>query len=203
MDYENIRSDCSLTSLYFVVFDESGLIKPKIKVNKDILYAMFAILFVVVLLYWFFPVIASSDVIYFEEVGVGVEKVVNGQNGIYRSIYPPLASLYFFVVHKSFATFSFAKTWAICLVLWLTGVCVYARWRLGSRDLWLFTVSIIITAFLLHPAVVFSRYDLIMVVPLFLGWRAYSYGRYGDSAFFLSVEMKLLGLRIGFLNFFY
>lgn len=138
-----------------------------------------------VTLIWFFPTLAeSTDMHYFETLGREVISSPGAELSTIRNSYPPLFVAWLALV-SAWPAIPFAAAWLISFYLLVSAVALFAAWCLAPADRWSFLAALLIAAPVLGIGVLFSRYDYMVALFLFLSWRTHRQRFYFASSAFL------------------
>lgn len=109
-----------------------------------------------------------------------------------NGVYPPLATLLFFLINTLPSTF--AEGWILFLGLALLLTLFYTHKYLDEKNTYAVPAIAILSIFLLGFQITMARYDVLILLLMFLTWKAFEKKRFRDSAIFLTVAggLKLL-----------
>ncbi len=112
------------------------------------------------------------------------------------SEYPPLATLTFVMADRLTGELPFHAAWLVFLTLAVLAALAYAfRDASGQDALWL-TVSLLGSVVFLGQEVTFARFDLLLLLALFLCAAAFRRGQYGLSGAYLAAAAGLKAVPI-------
>src|SRR3989338_547819 len=133
----------------------------------------------------------SNDIGVFQKIAESVSSVRAHPGETVQSEYPPLATSLFFVAKQVNIGMEFAAVWAFLLVLLFAVVWCISAFFCDPFDALLLPVGAIITLGLMGAEVFFPRYDLFVLLALFLAWRGHKRGLYALSGASLVVAVAL------------
>lgn len=140
---------------------------------------------------WFFPSISGSqDIGVYRGIGAMAAKHNAGEQILLRSEYPPLMSVIFFGLFTNPFHGSFAVVWLIFLLVCLGGAGAYL-WKISREEAARFFLATLLSIFLLGQTVFFARNDILVMIPLYLSWRAHRHNRPASGSFFLIIAGAL------------
>ncbi|ALM09453.1 MAG TPA: hypothetical protein DEB30_05700 [Candidatus Peribacter riflensis] len=140
---------------------------------------------------WFLPSIRSTqDIGVYRGIGEMASKQIAGEQVELRSEYPPLMTTIFWGMLNSPWHDSFASAWLLFLFLALAGAGLYL-WFIAREEAAIFLLATVLSIFLLGQAVFFARNDMLVMIPLYLSWRAHIRKLPASGAFFLIIAGAL------------
>lgn len=136
--------------------------------------------------------VMDSDMHVQQEVARSMIKVQETGEGTIRSGYPFLANLFFYAVEKNPLPFSNAQSWTISLLFALMITVLILHFLFRSSDTRWILPAITITTVLVHPVLLFARFDVLIMLVLLLLWNAQERSMYRASGalFVLAVFLK-------------
>lgn len=125
----------------------------------------------------------SPDIAYYTSVANMVRHAQLAGTDI-LSGYPPLASALFFSVYANILSLPFEYAWGFTMLL-VVVLCVlyFAGHEIQSGLSWL-GISLVIIGSLMSGELLFARFDIFVMILLFLTWRTFERTKYSHSAFF-------------------
>ncbi|MDP7247300.1 MAG: glycosyltransferase family 87 protein [Candidatus Peribacteraceae bacterium] len=138
-----------------------------------------AIAFLAILTTYFPYVQFSNDIDVFEKIAGSVG----------TSEYPPLASSLFYAL--SLPGFSFETAWLIFLGLMMIGAALYAYRFCKTEDASILIIATFVSIYLIGVHYSVARFDIVVMLLIFMSWRASLNDRWKDSGFFLILASAL------------
>ncbi len=131
-----------------------------------------------------------QDVSRYASIASNIRDAAAGTDLQIRSEYPPFTSALFYAV-DAVPGVSFAYAWIGFLVLALGLTAAYTYAFLERRDAVFLLTACVALPLLLSKELTFARYDILVMFPLFLAWKAHQRERYADSAAFLVLAASI------------
>lgn len=126
----------------------------------------------------------SDDLVLYRKIGAHVAAAPSDR--LLKSEYPPLGSAVFSVVVR-LPLEPFAVAWIVCIFLGIGLAMMYAAYRLEPWDMLGIPGSVLASVVFLGPVLHFARYDIFVLLLLYLAWRSHACGHVRDSGIFITV----------------
>lgn len=144
--------------------------------------------------YRLFPSVeGAGDVSIYRDISVRVTQALSGEIQSINSEYPPLATALFAIVGKvaSLAFWSFPAAWVSVIAGMILSSILYCWIAFSRRDALLLSTVALFALPLLSAELVLGRFDVYVMLTLFLSWRAHVAGKYRSCAAFLTFAIAL------------
>ncbi len=118
-----------------------------------------------------------------------------GQNALaeepkFESEYPPFISAMFALMSMGDQE-NFTRLWIALLCIWALSIAVYGTWVLHDSIATGFPLLLAFSVLLLGPTIAFARFDILVLLALFLAWRTYEKGRMSASGAWLALAVAI------------
>lgn len=140
----------------------------KYAMNRQLLLSLACIAVLVLLFTDALPMLTTSDMSTFKDIAQNVDAFTMQQTREFLNYYPPLATVYFWLIAHNPLHLSFPMAWGVgllgctLLTMLIAGVFLRDRWVR-----WLLP-AILVSTVLLHPQLLFERFDLLVMLLLYL-----------------------------------
>ncbi len=134
---------------------------------------------------------AGGDLPYYSGVGTRMLQASQGSAVHIDSEYPFLANMFSMLVQANIFHVSFVGSWAIGLAAaTIMTIMFFVGWLTSEKAHWILP-SIVITALLFHPLLLFGRFDMLVGLALLLLWKSHTHGMHRNAGLLLVVAIFL------------
>ncbi len=140
---------------------------------------------------------SGNDMRVYREIG----RNVMAEEPSFKSEYPPLMSATFTLISVEDQK-TFTWIWIALLAACAAGIAVFGAWRMKDEVSAAFPAAFALTILLLGPTVTLARFDILMLMALFLAWRTHEKERPAESGFWLAIAVAIKLVPILFLPLF-
>lgn len=134
----------------------------------------------------------SQDIQIYNRIGGEVQQARSAPpTDTMESEYPPLAGFVFFLIQDNPWKLPFATGWMFFLLAAFIAAVSYAWIRLSPSESAILAGITLASALFLGSELTFARFDIILLLLLFLAWRAHEHDRLRDCGFFLACAASL------------